>query len=333
MKMMKDLVAGFPAQLREAIAIGRAFTFKQPAPAGVQQVLLTGLGGSGIGGSIVQNYVADKLKVPFVVNKDYRLPAFVGKNTLVIVSSYSGNTEETTTAMQDALKAGAQVVCVTSGGNVAETAAQHGLDCIVLPGGLPPRACLGYSTVQLLFILRHAGLLEAGDDWESQIEAAAGLLEGAQETIKAEAAGIAQKLAKAMPIIYAEAGMEGVAVRFRQQLNENGKMLCWHHAIPEMNHNELVGWRDADANRVVLILRTAQDHPRSQMRMEINKEIIQKWTPNILELHAQGEGWWQQAIWLVHLTDWISVFCADERGMDATEVRVIDFLKGALAER
>ena len=332
--MMKDLVAAFPAQLREAVEIGRSYQFKQDVPAGIQNVLLTGLGGSGIGGSIVQNYVADKLRVPFLVNKDYRLPAFVGKGTLLIVSSYSGNTEETAAAMHAALQSGAHVVCVTSGGKVAEEAARHGLDCIVLPGGMPPRSCLGYSTVQVLFTLRHAGLLDAGDDdWESQIAAAAALIEGAQEQIKSEAAGIAKQLAKSMPIIYADAGMEGVAIRFRQQLNENGKMLCWHHAIPEMNHNELVGWRDEDDSRVVVMLRTAQDHPRSEMRMEINKGIIQKWTPNILELRAQGEGWWQQAIWLIHLTDWISVYCADERGMDATEVNVIDFLKGELAKQ
>src|SRR6187399_1911870 len=134
-KSMKELIAAFPGQLEEALRIGQSYSFTAPAEVPAS-VVLTGLGGSGIGGSMVQNYIFDKLKVPFLVNKDYFLPAFVNASTLVIVCSYSGNTEETIAAMEQAIKAGATIVCVTSGGKIAELAREKSIDCILLPGGM-----------------------------------------------------------------------------------------------------------------------------------------------------------------------------------------------------
>lgn len=135
-----------------------------------------------------------------------------------------------------------------------------------------------------------------------------------------------------MPIIYAAADFEGVAVRFRQQINENSKMLCWHHVVPEMNHNELVGWRTKDNTKVVVLLRNETDYERTQLRMEINKTIIKKYTPNIIEIWSKGKSYLERVFYIVHLTDWASVFLAELNGIDDTEVKVIDFLKGELAK-
>src|ERR1700748_1204697 len=151
---MKNLVLDFPIQLQERLIIGKNNRFPSRLSE-FSNVVVTGLGGSGIGGSIVQNYVFDKLKVPFTVNKDYFLPAFVNKKSLVIVCSYSGNTEETIAAMRQAIKKRATIVCITSGGAVADIAKAKKLDCILVPAGMPPRSCLGYSLVQLLFVLSH----------------------------------------------------------------------------------------------------------------------------------------------------------------------------------
>src|SRR5580698_4222453 len=145
---MKKLVLDFPIQLQEAIIIGKNHRFIAQGKE-FNNVVVTGLGGSGIGGSIVQNYVFDKLKIPFVVNKDYFLPSFVSRKSLVIVCSYSGNTEETLMAMQQAVRKRATIVCITSGGAVADLANKKHLDCILVPAGMPPRSCLGYSLVQL----------------------------------------------------------------------------------------------------------------------------------------------------------------------------------------
>jgi glucose/mannose-6-phosphate isomerase len=325
---MKELIAAFPGQLEEALHIGQNYSFiiGPEAPA---TIVLTGLGGSGIGGSIMQNYAADKLKIPFVVNKDYFLPAFVNADTLVIVCSYSGNTEETLAAMKQAIKAKAKIVCITSGGEIAKLAKKKNIDCIIVPGGMPPRACIGYSLVEILFTLKHFGLLRT--KFEQEISAAIALLRTEEKAIQKKARTIAQKLNGKTPIIYASQPFEGLAIRVRQQINENSKMLAWHGAIPEMNHNELVGWRDKDDSRAVLLLRNENDYERVQTRMEINKKIIRKYTPNIVEIYSKGTSYWEQLFYFIHLTDWMSVYLADLHGVDATEVKVIDHLKGALA--
>lgn len=326
---MKQLVAEFPSQLHEAIIIGQNYRFTSEVKS-FSNVVLTGLGGSGIGGSIVQNFVADKLKVPFLVNKDYFLPAFVNKNTLVIVSSYSGNTEETVEAMQQAIKAKATVVCITSGGKIKEIANKKKFDCILLPAGMPPRSCLGYSLTQVLYTLKYFGLLQ--HNFEKDIKASIKMLKADTKNIQKKAKNVATKLLGKLPIIYSAPAFEGMAVRFRQQINENSKMLAWHHVIPEMNHNELVGWRDKDPNKVVVILRTDEDYERVQTRMEINKKIIKKYTPNIIEIYAEGKSYFEKLFYFVHLTDWVSVMLAEMRGQDDMEVKVIDYLKGSLAK-
>lgn len=326
---MKKLVQNFPTQLHEALIIGKSHKFSTSKKK-FANVVLTGLGGSGIGGSIVQNFTFDKLSVPFVVNKDYFLPAFVNADSLVIVSSYSGNTEETLQAMKQALKKKATVVCITSGGKVAEIAKKKNLDCILLPGGMPPRACIGYSMTQVMFVLQGLGLVKY--NFEKDLKASIKLLKDKSGSIKTKARSLAKKLYGKTPIIYSAPEMEGMAIRFRQQINENSKMLCWHHVIPEMNHNELVGWKDVDDSRSVVILRTEKDYVRTQVRMEINKKVIKKYTKNITELYPEGKSYWEQIFYFIHLTDWVSVYLADMREQDAVEVNVIDFLKGELAK-
>lgn len=326
---MKQLVQNFPSQLQEAMIIGQNYRFLT-AKRSFANVVLTGLGGSGIGGTIAQNYLYDKLKVPFYVNKDYHLPAFVGKDSLVIVSSYSGNTEETLNALKLASKAKATIICITSGGKISEIAKKKKLDCILLPSGMPPRACLGYSMLQVLYTLQHFGLIDV--PFEKEIKASIKLLKNEQRSIQAKARALAKKMVGKTPIIYSSADYEGVAIRFRQQINENGKMLCWHHAIPEMNHNELVGWRDKDDNKIVIILRNDSDYERIQLRMDINKNIIKQYTKNIVEVISTGKTYWEKAFYLIHLTDWVSVYLAEYREHDAVEVKVIDYLKGELAK-
>ncbi len=326
---MKELIAAFPGQLEEALRIGQSYSFKNPAGSPAN-VLLTGLGGSGIGGSIIQNYVADKLKVPFTVNKDYFLPAFVNSNTLVIVCSYSGNTEETLQAMKQAIKAKAQIVCITSGGEVEKLAAKKGYDCIIVPGGMPPRTCVGYSIVEILFVLRHFGLLKSR--FVPEIQAAVELLRTETKALARKAQSIAKKMAGTFPVIYTAQPFEGLAIRVRQQINENSKMLASHGAIPEMNHNELVGWRDRNDNMAVLLLRNEDDYERVQTRMEINKKIIRKCTSNITEVYSKGNSYFEKLFYFIHLTDWLSYYLAELHEVDATEVRVIDFLKSSLAE-
>jgi glucose/mannose-6-phosphate isomerase len=329
MNEMKKLVENFPKQLREAIEIGESAALKGPSKE-VRNILITGLGGSGIGGTIVSEVVFNECNVPITVNKDYFVPAFVNENTLVIVSSYSGNTEETLQALEMAIQKNAMIACITSGGKILEIATKNSYDKIVIPGGMPPRSCLGYSLVQLFYILYKYKLI--GDAFKNQLAASVDLIEKENTSLLAEANSLADYLVGKIPVIYAVDGFNGVATRFRQQLNENSKMLCWHHILPEMNHNELVGWANKNDSLAVLILRNKSDYSRTQTRLEISTGVFKKYTPHVKEVWSKGNSNLERAIYLIHLTDFVSVLIADKRNVDAMEINIINHLKGELAK-
>jgi glucose/mannose-6-phosphate isomerase len=326
---MKTLVANFSKQLSEAIRIGSNANLT-PADNKISNVLICGLGGSGIGGSIVSQLVAKDANVPMETAKGYFIPAYVNENTLVIISSYSGNTEETLQCMEAAIKRKAKIVSVTSGGKVEEISKANNFDHIIVPGGMPPRSCLGYSLTQLFFILGFFGIIKT--NYKKELENAINLIDAEETNIIAEANSIATKLVDKTPVIYATTYNEGIAIRFRQQLNENAKILCWYHIIPEMNHNELVGWTTKNDNLSVLFFLDANEYPRNMSRVEINKEVIKKYTSHITEIHSKGNSAIEKAIYFIHLGDWISVMLGDLRGVDLMEVNVINHLKSALSK-
>jgi glucose/mannose-6-phosphate isomerase len=324
---MKALIEGFPAQLRDALSIFRNTTLR-PLPRTPHHIVVTGLGGSGIGGSILADIASERGALPVWVSKEYALPSWVNENTLLIVSSYSGDTEETVKSMQQALNAGAMIVCICSGGSIARMAKANNLDCINIPGGNPPRACLGYSLVQLIGIYERFGFINGA---LQEVEASIALLEQKAKAIQTEAEAIARTISFSFPVIYCTPGYEGVTIRFRQQLNENAKMLCWHQVIPEMNHNELVGWADKQARVSVLFFSNNDDYYRTARRREIVAEILHEKAGRMLELNSLGESRIEKLIYWIHLGDWISWFASVEKDVDAMEIDVIHRLKAELS--
>ncbi len=324
---MKNLIATFSQQMREAISIGEKAQLT-PAKSIIANVVITGMGGSGIGGLIVSELVS--AIVPITINKDYFLPAFLNENSLVIVSSNSGNTEETLSCLEQAFEKNAKVVCVTSGGKIVELAKKHTVDTILIPGGNPPRSGIGYASIQVFYILNRLNLIDAS--FKEQLNNTIVLLDSEEEKIKVQAIAMARQMIGKIPVIYCAASMEGVAVRFRQQINENSKMLCWHNVLPEMNHNELVGWTEKHEELVVILLRNTADFSRTQKRMDISKEVIAQYTPNIFEIYSKGNSAIENAYYHIHLGDWISYFIAEIKQVDVTEIKVIDFLKNSLAK-
>ncbi len=321
--MMDQFIDKFSSQLNEAIEIGKNINLSLPELP-IHNIVVVGLGGSGIGADFAIEFSASYRKVPMQTCKGYTLPAYVDKNTLVICSSFSGNTEETLSGFQQALMKGAKIVCIAAGGQLIELAKGHGLDHIILPGeGTPPRANLAYSMVQQLFVLNFFGFLE--DSFISDLEKSIQLIENEKSNIKLKAEKIAGFMVGKFPIIYSTDRMAAVCVRLRQQFNENSKILCSHHIIPEMNHNELVGWRKQPVNFAVLMFRSNDDHPKNQSRIEINKEIIGHYTDTLIEIYTKGESLIEQALYSVHLGDWLSWEVSKLREVDATEVKVIDF--------
>jgi len=325
---MEQLIRDFPNQILKAMAIGNGFI---PTDADVDyaNVVISGCGGSGIGGTVAAELVAGECPVPIAVIKEYGIPAYVGIGTLFLSCSYSGNTEETISATEQALSRGAKVVVIASGGKLIEIARSQNLDHIIIPGGQPPRASFGLSFPQILYVLHGFGLISRG--FEHGLEKAVELMDTEHDDIVSKATDVASAMFGRLPVIYTSAGNEGVAVRFRQQVNENSKVLCWHHVIPEMNHNELVGWTEKDNRLIVILFRNTTDHARIQLRMESNKRTFLVLTPNVLEIWSKGNGPIIRAIYQIHFGDWVSLFLARLRKVDEMEVRVIDQLKAELS--
>lgn len=326
---MKGLIEDFTSHLAKSIEICNNTKLK-PSNKKIESVLICGLGGSGIGGTVVSQIVGNDANTPIVINKDYKIPAFVNQNTLVICSSYSGNTEETLEMLAQAEAKGAEIACVTSGGKLQEIAKVKNYNLITIPSGHPPRAAFGLAFPTLFAFLAHYKVTNV--NYFNQFASSITNINADEQNMITEAKKITEKLYKKIPVIYSDAWFEGVSIRFRQQINENAKMLCWHHVIPEMNHNELVGWTEKNENLAVIIFRNEDDYFRTQKRMEINKTIIGKYTSTIIEAYSKGVGRLEQSLYLIHLGDWISYFLAEKNGVDVTEVNVITHLKNELSK-
>lgn len=327
---MDQLIERFPAQLVEAMEIGESATIL-PYDQEINMVYVAGIGGSGIGGDFVRELIRDECKIPYIIGKSYSVPAYLNENSLAIISSYSGNTEETLEALKGIEASGAKVVIVSSGGKLINIAQEKGYDHILLPGDWPsPRACLGFSFVQQLYIMNKLGFI--GDGFKKELKASIDLIKFDLDSIKEEAHKIAKQMFATIPIIYTTDRMESVAMRLRQQINENAKMLCWHNVIPEMNHNELVGWKSKDTRVSVLFMRNKDDYARNATRMNINNKIISELCDTVIETYSKGNSLIEKNMYFVHLGDWISWYLSDMRKVDSIEVDVIDYLKSELSK-
>lgn len=331
MSAMQKLIEGFALQIRKAVEIGKNIRTTAHSEE-IQNVFVAGLGGSGIGGNLVESIVLPVMKVPLIVSKNYEIPKFVGKNTLFIASSFSGSTEETLISLSQVKDA--KIACISSGGKLIEIAQEKGYDYVQIPNEAPcPRAFLGYSFVQILYLLKHHGLLDY--NFEADLLASADLLEQKRPQILAEAKAIAELCYSKIPFIYSDTRLQAVITRFQQQINENAKQLCHIHIFPEMNHNELVGWqlgKEHYRNTAVLLVKTTYDHPRTRLRMDICEPIFEAKTSALQNIQAQGASFVEQALYLIHVFDWASLFLAEKNGVDAFPVDIITHLKNELAK-
>ena len=326
---MNDYINDFSNHLREAIEIANNTTLS-PYTKEISNILICGLGGSGIGGTIVSDIISSKVNIPIAATKDYSIPNFVNEHTLVIANSYSGNTEETLYALEKCQARGAEIAVITSGGKLKTIAEEKKYNKIIIPGNQPPRAMFGYAFTELFFMLNHYGIID--DSFKSDFDKAINLIDTEKADIQKQAMNLAKKMYKQTPVIYVAKGFEGVAVRFRQQLNENSKMLGWHNVVPEMNHNELLGWRTNVDGLAVVYFRNKCDYDRNQIRMDINKKVISKFTSNITEIWSKGDSLIENSLYHISVGDWTSWYLSEMNNVDAIEIDVIDFLKVELAK-
>lgn len=335
---MLGRIAELPDQLRAAWSGVANF----PLPAShvdVDNVVVMGLGGSAIGGDLVRTLVAGEIRVPFEVARDYGPPAYVGPRTLAIASSYSGNTEETLSAYEQARAQGARLVVVSTNGKLMECAHEHGVPALPIKYKAQPRAALGHSLVPLLGILQAAHLIS---DQSEQVEEAARVLERLRGEIDEqvpESRNLAKRMARdlhgRLPVIYGGGLTAEVARRWKGQFNENSKTCAAFDVLPELNHNAVVGYEfPANLPDLVRVIFLASDyaHPRVKARYRITQEILRQRGIGYHEVKAEGAGALAQMMSSIYVGDYTSYYLAALNGADPSPVKVIDFLKAELAK-
>lgn len=337
---MLDLLVSFPRQCEDALFIGEHTALKAGYKKHYSNIVFTGLGGSAISGDIVRECVQDEAGTPIYVNRNYTLPRFVDKNSLVFVVSYSGNTEETLSAYAEALRRGANIIAVTSNGKIKELALKNNNIVVTLPKGYPPRCALGYLFIPAVVILAKLGLIKNKSE---EIKGASRLLAGLQERTLAPGikgrANISKMVAKKIhgkfPVIYASGALGSVVTRWRGQFAENAKTLSSSHVFPEMNHNEIVGWMNPGTvlkNFVAIILRDKQDLPRIKKRMDITVSILKREKFHVLEVESEGKTFLEGMLSLVYIGDFASFYLSILNRQDPTPVDRITYLKKQLAK-
>jgi glucose/mannose-6-phosphate isomerase len=337
---MAALVDALPDHIDEALARSDVQPWLPP----VQHpslLALGGMGGSAIAGELTAALVADTAPRPFLVVRDYHWPACVDRNALGVLSSHSGNTEETLSLAHEAIARGVPCAAIASGGALTALAGERGWPLHRLPGGMPPRAALFHGCVPLTRFVHRLGW--ANDPAPGWREAAALLRRRRAElgSAAAEAGNPAKRLARelagrAVFIYSGPGGPAAVAVRWRQQLNENAKVLAHSSVVPEHNHNEIVGWQQAGPvprSLAVLLLRDGEDTAAATARLDLTAEFAARQGAAVHEIRSQGESRIARLASLVQFGDSLSLYLALVGGVDPTDIASIDEFKRRLASR
>ncbi|MDQ3940914.1 MAG: bifunctional phosphoglucose/phosphomannose isomerase [Actinomycetota bacterium] len=335
-------VERFADQCKEGWDIGRATT-RLPDATGVDSIVVLGMGGSGVSGDVVQSVVEPRLPVPFRVIKSYGpLPEWIGRNTLVFAVSYSGGTEETIAALEEAHTRGSRAITISSGGALAEMATEYGFAHVRIPSGLQPRASLGYLTLPILAVLVEVGLVpEMQTEIDEAVQVLSDLASRCHRKRSREenpAKDLASRILGRIPVVYGGYGLGATAAyRFKCDLNEYGKTPAFWGTIPELDHNEIVGWdqlADVTASRfAVILLRDPDEHDRIRLRFDITRRLIEPNLAEIIEVPAEGTSALSKVLSLILVTQLAAIYVGLGYGVDPGPVEVIQKLKGELAQR
>ncbi len=341
------LRAADPSAMLEAVArvgrdagtsyvVGRSAEVVRVEP--VASIVVCGMGGSAVAGDVLKHVLRDRLPFPVEVNRAHRLPMYAGSDTLVVVSSYSGETSETLSAFEEALARGCHVMAVTSGGTLEARCRELGLLVVPVPGGGQPRAALGHLAFAMLGALETAELVPSLADEVAETEAVCGDLADALgpdvPTDANEAKHLADWIGDRVPVIWGADGVGSLAaMRWKTQLNENGKVPAWHAAMSELDHNEVVGWTSPYGEAHAIVgLRLPGEHAEIAARFPLSARIAQDAGASYREVEARGRTTLARLLSLIVVGDFVSCYVGLRRGIDPTPVEVISGLKAALAE-
>ncbi len=313
-KRMFELIESFPEQIRLGYELGKDIHLSKPS-----KVIFCGMGGSAIAGSLITPFLESC--VPVIVNRFYDLPQHVDKNAWVVLISYSGNTEETIALFDEAISKGFQVFCITSGGELELRARKKGVQLIMLPSGLPPRASLGFQFFAILRVMVEHKLIDAPN-----IPAIVAVAK--DKGIHTTAKTLAAKCKGTVPLIYASEKNLAVSYRWKTQFNENAKVHAFSHSLPELDHNEILGYTKRFAKFFTVFLQYSSDHIRVKKRMQITQKLIKPSQSVIIQ--AKGKTDLEQFAYFMHLGDLTSYYLALSIKVDPYPVEVIERLKKEL---
>ena len=329
-------ILDLPTHLRDALwRVESAALAPVDAPGGL---VVAGMGGSGVGGRLARSALWPQLSRPFELCSGYALPPWIGADSLVLCSSYSGDTEETLAAFEDAGARGATRIVSTTGGELAARARRERVPVVPLPGGYQPRAAVGYSTVVALEVAALAGVAPSA---HAEVEAAAKLAEelvaewGPDGAEDGEAKVLARRLHGTTPVVIGTELTGAAAYRWKTQINENAKLPAFAAELPELDHNEVVGWADGAGGNsfAAVLLEDPGAGERNQTRVELTAEFVEPGAQAVEVVSPRGTGRLERLVSLVLLGDLVSLYLAVLRGVDPVDITVLSRLKADLAER
>lgn len=335
---MIEAVEGFPDQCLEARRLASE-PGALPYPEEIREIAILGMGGSAIGGDVIRVLLEEEIRRRINVHRGYRLPGFYAQETLVFAVSYSGNTEETLSAVEQAAAQGCRIVALTSGGSLLAMARDRDWPAVEVPMGMQPRAALAYLTIPIAVVMERIGLVSS---FSQQLEEAVesmrkrvscwGRIQPQEQNFAKQ---LAARLCGKIPVVYGTEGPLSVAAyRWKCQFNENSKSPAFHHVLPEMNHNEVVGWDRLDdfTRRVeAIFLVDEEGDARMIRRVEITSELIKENLGGVSVVHVRGNSPVEKLFVSILLGDFVSVYLALLRGKNPTPVEKISELKEQLS--
>jgi len=337
---MLGVEENFYLQLQQAKIIGEKADISKIKNKNFKGIAFSGMGGSGFSGDIIKNLVKYEISIPVEIVKGYKLPAFIERDWLVVAVSYSGDTEETLSISDEALKRGCEVIFSTSGGKAEKLALGNGKCLIKVPQGYQPRAAAGYLFLPLYILLGRLGIIKADmkviDTAIETVKKKSEMYNRNVPAAKNFAKKIAAEIGSSLPVVYGFEGvMASVAFRWKCQLNENSKCPCFWNEFPELNHNETVGWQrleEITKNFTLIVFKDETQSQRINTRIKTTQKLIRNNFSKIIEIEVEGKSDFEKALSIIYLGGMVSVYLALLNSINPTPVDKIKVLKSELAK-